>query len=299
MKVRWPAPRRIFKWLLIAILLFMLVDYVAIPAMLGYVATRSHHEDVGAPPEGFHAVVLRTADDLKLGAWYAMPQNGAVIVLVPGAGGSREDVRSYADFLVKHGFGVLALEQRGCGESEGDANLFGWHGTTDVAAALGYLGQQPNIRAVGGLGLSLGGEVLLGASGELPALQAVVSDGASYRSYDDYYDLPAHQFFLNAFTARVTFFSAELFSGDHPPTQTLHDAISRSGSTRYLFIAGGKNSQEVDYNERYAHAVGERGTLWVVADVGHVGAFHRHTEEYEQRVIEFFEQALLAENTPS
>ena len=39
--------------------------------------------------------------------------------------------------LARHGYGVLLFDRRGEGESEGDPNVFGWHGERDVHAAGG------------------------------------------------------------------------------------------------------------------------------------------------------------------
>jgi fermentation-respiration switch protein FrsA (DUF1100 family) len=38
--------------------------------------------------------------------------------------------------------------------------------------------------------------------------------------------------------------------------------------------------------------LGERAALWIAPDADHVQAFGRHPEEYERRVIEFFDAAL-------
>ena len=114
---------------------------------------------------------------MTLAGWYKPPLNGAVIILIHGAGGSREGMRPYAAMLARHGYGVLALDLRGHGASTGRTNRFGWQGTQDVGAAVAFLQARDEVKAIGGLGSSLGGEVLLGAASKYPALKAIAADG--------------------------------------------------------------------------------------------------------------------------
>ena len=48
-----------------------------------------------------------------------------------------------------------------------------------------------------------------------------------------------------------------------------------------------------ELNEQFYAAAGEPKTLWKIADAGHTGGLDTHPEEYEQRVIAFFDRALL------
>jgi hypothetical protein len=89
-------------------------------------------------------------------------------------------------------------------------------------------------------------------------------------------------------------FSVGLLSGDEPPEISLLESIKAADQSVFLFIAGGKKHEEVDFNTVFADAVTDRGTLWVVSDVGHTGAFGAHRDEYEQRMIAFFEDNLLS-----
>ena len=73
-------------------------------------------------------------------------------------------MRRQAELLAKHGYGVLALDMSGHGESGGRTNRLAWLGTEDIAAAARYLAEQPGVRSVGALGSSMGGEAVLGAS---------------------------------------------------------------------------------------------------------------------------------------
>jgi alpha-beta hydrolase superfamily lysophospholipase len=62
-------------------------------------------------------IVMR--DGRRLSAWYVPSRNGAAVLLSHGSGGSRGRVASHVRMLARHGYGVLALDNPGNGESEG------------------------------------------------------------------------------------------------------------------------------------------------------------------------------------
>ena len=68
--------------------------------------------------------------------------------------------------LVRHGYGVLLLDARGYDGSQGDPNLFGWDDAKDIDAAVAWLQRQPDVAGgrIGGIGFSVGGEMMLEAA---------------------------------------------------------------------------------------------------------------------------------------
>lgn len=286
-----PRRRRVWRWIAILVIAAIVGLYILLPVGFGVAAVFPTQTPVGAPPEGATAITLQTEDQVELAGWYVPPQNGAVILLIHGAGGSRESVRPFVERLTRHGYGVLALDLRGHGTSQGPTNRFGWQGTRDVGAAIAYLQTRSEVEAIGGLGLSLGGEVLLGAASQYPALQAIVADGATRRCIAEQTALPSERPLVRNFTARVLFATVRALSGQTPP-QPLLDAMAQAESSRFLLIAGGSEMQEVAYNELFAATVGERATLWVAPNAAHTGAFSLYPDEYEQRVLAFFDAAL-------
>lgn len=292
MKLKFPKRKRLFRWLGIFIGVAVLLLYIVMPAAMGVAAIVPQDGDVDDPPAGFTEITLTTTDNVELAAWYAEPKNGAVIILIHGAGDTRDSVRGYAEMLVENDFGVLAFDMRGFGESGGDLNRLGWKGTLDVGAAMAYLRTRPEVETIGGLGLSLGGEVLLGAASAYPDLRAIVADGATCRSLDEYTDLPANRALYRNFTNRVFYLSVRVLTGDRPPTPLL-DSMREAAATEFLFIAAGNDDTEIEFNEYFTDQLAGRANVWIVPDVGHTGGFKRHPSDYEQRVIPFFEEALI------
>jgi hypothetical protein len=173
------------SWLrrgLLGVVGLVLAVIVVIPIALAYGLTHVAPQpaaaaDLGAP---YEEVAFRTADGLRIEGWYIPSRNRAAVIAFPG----RSQPQEHARMLARHGFGVLMLDRRGEGSSEGDPNALGWDGTPDLEAAIDYLRGRPDVDPdrIGGLGLSVGGELLLQTAAQMGALRAVVSEGAGYRS---------------------------------------------------------------------------------------------------------------------
>lgn len=285
---------RLVRWLVILILAILIGLYIGLPVAFGIAAVLPGNASIGAAPSGFTAVTLSTEDGVNLEAWYSPPSNGAAVIVTHGAGNSREEVRRYIDLLARHGYGVLALDLRGHGASAGRINRLGWQGTLDTGAAVRFLQTQDEVKVIGGLGLSMGAEILLGAASSYPEIQAIVAEGATHRSLGEMLVLETERPLYRNFTARVMFATVQLLSGTTPP-YPLPDSMREARDTAFLLIAGGNVTPEIAYNTLFATTTGARATLWIAPDTPHTGAFNRYPDEYEQRVITFFDGELLGD----
>jgi hypothetical protein len=86
---------------------------------------------LGVPHE---EVAIETEDGRELSAWYVPSRNRTAVVLSHGSGGSRERVVEEARMLAAHGYGVLAFDNPGNGESEGHSNGLGDNAQAGAAA---------------------------------------------------------------------------------------------------------------------------------------------------------------------
>ncbi|HOT93630.1 MAG TPA: alpha/beta fold hydrolase [Methanoregulaceae archaeon] len=270
-----------------------LLLYVVLPIGFAAYASLPHPARVGPPPEGFTEVELMTDDGVPLAAWFAPSKNGAAIVLIHGATDSREGVRGHAGMLRDAGFGVLAPDLRGHGKSGGRGNAFGWEGTRDVRAAVAYLETQDGVRTIGGLGLSLGGEVLLGALNTTPSLVAVAADGATHRCTADLLAVPGRDGILRSGVTRLMYAATGVFTGEEPPVPIV-ESIAGAPNARLLLVAAGEVPDETAYGTAFVEAAGPmRAELWTVPGASHTGAFRLDPEGYRTRVTGFFQSALL------
>ena len=290
MKPQTSPLKRILRWIGMILGLLLVLVYLVYPAAAGVVALLPGRSDVGSPPPGFAEVTL-TAGVLLQG-WYRSPENGAAIILLHGAGGSRATMRGYAETLARHGFGVLAVDLRGHGQSQGATNRLGWQGTLDVGAAVQFLQGRAEVQRIGALGSSMGGEVLLGAASAYPQIAAIIADGATARSIEEILALETNRPLVRNFTARVMMTTVQLLSGQQPPKPLL-DSMIEADTTHFLLIAGGANAREVAYNQLFQASLGDRAGLWVAPEAAHTAAFARYPEEYERRVVEFLQAELV------
>ena len=178
---RWRYTRRA----LIGVAAVLLTYATVAPLGFSYVTTHVMRQSVptanlGAAHEN---ISFKTSDGLELQGWYVPSKNGAAVIAFPGRSGPRAHTR----MLVSHGYGVLLFDRRGEGKSEGDSNMFGWGGDKDILAAVEFLKARPDVDPgrIGGIGLSVGGELMLQAAAETDELAAVVSEGAGTRQFSE------------------------------------------------------------------------------------------------------------------
>ena len=283
--------RRWLRRALIAVAAVAAAYWLVVPLVIALVAThfratRSSRPTSAVPTSRSH---WRPSDGLRLEGWYVPSENGAAILAYPGRSGPIPHAR----MLAGHGYGVLLLDMRGRGESEGDPNAFGWGATKDVAAAVDFLQARPDVEdgRIGGLGLSVGGEQLLEAAAEGEGLDAVVSEGAGTRSVSE--DLtrgPAGWPSLP--TAAVMTAATAIFSWDLPPA-ALEELVAQISPVPILLVYAGNDQGGEDLNPTYFDAAGEPKALWEIPEAGHTGGLESRPDEYEQRVVGFFDQTLL------
>jgi pimeloyl-ACP methyl ester carboxylesterase len=214
-------------------------------------------------------------------------------VIVHGGGGDRTGAVRHTELLARHGYGVLLYDSRGRGESEGTPVAMGWGWEKDVAGALDFLQERPDVDPdrIGGLGLSTGADVLFEVAAEDRDLKAVVADGATAESFADVRALrgldEATPYWWTMYTA------ARVLSGSSPG-EPLNDLVAKVSPTPLLLVStGGSLPAELEMNRFYAEVAREPFELWELPDVDHTAAIRERPREYERRVIGFFDQALL------
>ena len=287
--------RRRWAYRVLAVAAGLVLAYVLVfPVSVAVVVTHKYREPIGDPPAAEYVPVsFESSDGLELAGWYRPSENRAAVVVVHGGGGDRTGAVAHAELLASHGYGVLVYDSRGRGESDGSPVAFGWGWSKDVAGALAFLREQPDVDPLrlGGVGLSTGADVLIEVAAEQRALRAVVADGATGESFADYRNLDgldeAAPFYLTLYTA------ARVFSGASP-ARPLKSLVAEVSPTPLLLVAtGGSVPAELDFNRMYAEAAREPFEYWELPDVDHTAAIRERPAEYERRVVGFLDDALL------
>jgi uncharacterized protein len=286
----WRYTRRLLLGAVGVVVVYALV----LPIGLGYVTTHVGRAVVPANELGvaYENVSFTTSDGLELEGWYVPSKNGAAVIAFPGRKGPQKPTR----MLARHGYGVLLFDRRGEGRSEGEPNSWGWGGDTDIKAAIAFLKRRPDVERgrIGGIGLSVGGEMMLEAAADTESLAAVVSEGAGARMFTEEMDedLPGVEKATIVVPAWLKQASIAVFSNQSPPTN-LKELVPRIAPRPLLLIAAPNAPTGEDLNRGYFAAAGHPKTLWEIPESGHVGGLSARPEEYERRVVGFFDRALL------
>jgi dienelactone hydrolase len=144
---------------------------------------------------------------------------------------------------------------------------------------------------VGGIGFSVGGEMMIETAAENHHLRAVVSEGAGIRSVREELlygarSIPAVP------TQAVQTAALAVLSGTRPPP-SLHDLASRIAPRALFLIYAEHGVGSEDLNKDFYRAADEPKQLWRVAGAGHTGGLTAQPRAYERRVVGFFDHVLL------
>jgi pimeloyl-ACP methyl ester carboxylesterase len=285
--------RRSVRFALAAVATLVVAQFLLLPVGAALVATnRVRPTSSGATPadEGFAFEDVRIAaeDGTQLAAWWIPSRNGAAVIVLPGAGSTRDDALPQAAFVAEHGYGALILDARGHGDSGGRSMEFGWGGERDVRAAVSWVLDR-DVARVGLYGLSMGGEVALTAAAIDPRIDAVVAEGASARTWSDAGNEPdPHP--VDLANTWVMFGVADLLTPEQPPPALLDLAPAIDAPT--LLIAGSP-SNERSLGALYADAAPGTITLWTIPDAPHVGGLATEPSRYPERVLGHLDAALI------
>jgi uncharacterized protein len=284
--------RRYVRRAAIVVGVVVLTPYVLLPTAIAYVVTHTARAEVPAPKLGapHQEVEFTTSDGLRLQGWFVPSRNGATVIAFPGRSGPQKHAR----LLVRHGYGVLLFDRRGEGASDGDPNAFGWHGERDLLAAAAFLRGRADVDSerIGGIGLSVGGEMLIRAAAESDAFKAIVSEGASGQSVRD--GLANGELSTDLLAEGAVTLATAVFASDLPPP-SLKSKVPEIAPRAAFFVYGeeGQGGTETKPNRGFFEAAGEPKQIWEVPNGQHIAGITTRPEEYERRVIAFFDRTLL------
>lgn len=251
----------------------------------------------------YRDVEFPSTDGVRLSGWYVPSTNGAAVVLLHGAGSTRSNVLDHAVLLSHHGYGVLLFDARGHGRSGGRAMDAGWWGDQDLAGAISFVLDQPDVdpARIAAIGMSMGGEEALGAAAADPRIRAVVAEGSGQRVAAD------KRWQSEEFGARgwlqeqvdwLEFALTDLLTSADPPI-SLRSAVAAMAPRRALLITAGDVGQEQTVNQYIRAASPSTVEVWMVPGAAHTGGLATAPEEWERLVVGFLASALDAPESPA
>jgi dipeptidyl aminopeptidase/acylaminoacyl peptidase len=242
-------------------------------------------------------VTFPSRDGLTLGGWWIPAKETArgTVIMCPGQNGSMDKDVPQARPLHEAGFNVLMFDFRAHGRSEGEMVTFGVLEQHDLRGAIDYVVNERGVERVGVFGFSMGAAVglmtaaqddriaALAVDGAYPRLSGILTVGGRLRG------LPGPLargvawlvLLIGSLRARYQLYRAspiDLAEGVRVPVLLIHGDLDP-------FVS----SAEI---ESLVARIPGPTDLWRVFDAGHREAFKNHPDDYNRRVVAWFEKHL-------
>jgi len=253
---------------------------------------RASHTPADIGITRFEDVTFQTPDGVTAHGWYVPPSNGAVIALVPGLGGARDGMFGDAAILARHGYGLLMYDSRQCNVPGGQSprNSLGYVETNELLGAVEYLSRRDAKTRIGALGFSEGGVIVIRGAARDERIRAAVAEGGFHNLAQHIVHGGEAPLVRRLVEWQVVMFY-RLDTGVDPAQVSPVADISRIGP-RPLLLIYGEHEAERGGAELLYNAAQQPKELWIVPGAGHGGYIGVAPQEYERRVVTFFDKAL-------
>jgi pimeloyl-ACP methyl ester carboxylesterase len=284
---------------MLVLLLTLSLGYFGVGLLVVLWMTSPRRKSPGATPAsvglGYEEVEILSTDGVRLSAWW-VPAEGSSLaaVLIPGWGGHKFDEHLLQTIPVYHGagYGVLLLDLRAQGESEGARRTLGYREVRDVRGALAWLRHQGyRLDQVVLHGWSMGGSTVLRAAPGTGIAAVVEEAGCA--------DLPLllrdeiPEFVRFGRLLRPAILLAGRLFPDFDPWDVVpkKEAAMLSDEGVPLFIIHSPEDEIVPYEQaRILAAAYPEASVWKLEGYGHVEAYEH--PEYAQRLRAFLDTSL-------
>lgn len=287
----------------------ILVSYWGLRLVLNPPRSSVRHSPAAFGISKWEDVRFRTSDGIEIGAWLippALESDGATVIFVHGMSANRGELVPEAAMLVKHGYGALLIDLRNHGRSSKALTTFGYREVEDVRGAVNFLLAHPKVNPerIGVFGYSLGGATALCATARIPQIRAVLAQ-STFTSLEENIEagmvaqlgLPPFPF------APLLIWLGEHTSGLRVNQVRPIDDVAKISPRAVMFIHGKRDSNiAADNSRRLYTAAFEPKLLYLVDNIDHKMSMSTNSQEYEHKVISFFDRYLCnkrASNTVS
>ncbi|MBN1994399.1 MAG: prolyl oligopeptidase family serine peptidase [Anaerolineae bacterium] len=226
---------------------------------------------------------------------FFIPGNNRAAIIIPPAGANGRSARlGEAIVLRRNGYSVFMFESRRCA-GMGPLSL-GYQEVNEVADALAYLQTRPEVdpHRIGIHGFSSAGATAVMAAARLPALRAVVAEGG-YGDFTENALGSSRRAGLAGYFDRLYRWSSQLtyrlVTGNHLEQLSPINVIGEI-APRPIFLIYGSREVSLPGGRQQKLAAGDNAELWVVTGAGHGNYLEVAPQEFERRVVAFFDQAL-------
>ncbi|HEX4544672.1 MAG TPA: alpha/beta fold hydrolase [Candidatus Acidoferrum sp.] len=281
-----------------------------------FAATHSYRQDFD----------VRAPDGVLLRGWKVTPPNpnGSWVLLFHGVADNRAGVIGQSEFLLRAGYGVIMMDARGHGASEGSTATYGWLERNDTRAIIdafprplspaqiqmsmpltppislqprpGAVPPTANYRPIHifALGESMGAGIALQSAAADPRIEAVVAEASFADLREASYDYAGlRKSPLLGKTLFAPFSWTLLYRGEKAAGFPLAEispmkAVAARAFPVLLICDEKDEALPCRHSEMiYAAARGPKD-LWIVPRAFHTAALGFQPEEFKRRVLTFF-----------
>ena len=237
----------------------------------------------------YEEINFKSADGINLSGWFIQNnKTKKTIIIMHGYPADKANLLGIAKFLSKQ-FNVFLFDFRSFGKSKGKYTTVGYLEKKDLEGAIKYLEAEKNISEVGLYGFSLGGAVAL--MNENKNVKEIVSDS----SYARLSNMVMHMY--NPFSILkyplyyLTKIYGLIFLGIDIDKINPVDNIKNLDVP--ILLIHSKNDSQIPVTESFLlHDANKKSELWIVENAEHGTAHFANPEEYEKKVLGFFEICL-------
>jgi uncharacterized protein len=222
--------------------------------------------------------------------------NGDAAILLHGQGDNRAGMLGNADMLLRHGYSVLLPDARAQGESGGAIATYGVKETGDLRHWYEWLDRDLAPHCIDGLGDSMGAAILLQTVVVEPGFCAVVAESSFASFREAGYDRLGQAFHAGPWLGRTVllpavtagFVYADLRYGINFERASPEKVVA-GGRVPVLLIHGLADDNLPPSHSEQIKAENPNVVLWEPANAGHCGAANAEPDEYQRRVIGWFD----------
>jgi pimeloyl-ACP methyl ester carboxylesterase len=245
----------------------------------------------------YQDVTFASRDGLELSGWFVPGRNGATVILTHGFSGNRLSGLKAARMLIGHGYSLLLYDLRSHGRSQEEVSTWGWAEINDLLGAVDYLRSRPDVDAgrIGALGYSLGGQVTLRAAAQDSWIRAVAVEGSPLAVLEDHIITPGFNLRKLVFYPWLwlSYQIQVLLTGVRMPEGVV--AAAARITPRPLVVVTAGRGQEYLIGRVIFEKAGEPKEFYNIAEAAHGECLRARPEEYEQKLVGFFERALAVD----
>ena len=229
-----------------------------------------------------------------LHGWYIPPKNRAVIMLLHGYKSNRGELGKLGEFLVRHGYGVLFTSIRSNDINDGDLITFGLKEMPDLDAWYEAIKKKEEVKHIGMFGNSLGGYLAIQYAASNKNIEVVITQSA-FSSMKDTLDTSI-KFFTGLppflFSPLIEFWADWEIGGNTEDINAIKWIDQISPRPIFIMQGGADKIISPDSGKWLYQAAKEPKEFWFEPELGHV-EFPKKPDEFEKRVIDFFDRHLL------